>query len=434
MTSIELLEWWQSRHPEWASVTAPLVRHFVESTISSVPLKTVLRLSFVRSRWQNESIRISNAATRLSNIYDCSTMTIIEDLQRVGIQPLAEFVRQYPAQSHISRASMTISPAASQTLIQDVMDFDVRLREYHRANESAIQEAITLVEASCPTLIADRATNLSPDSQDDLCFEWSYYLAIADALEPDRHKLIKFVKPESEPPKIVAEKCANFYSRMKELIEHSRRHEPPQVLRSWLDEVETWMQSSKLAFPDYESFGQSRKRKQQHALLRFEQLLDATSRRYLSSIGEFTLEEESKDRLKVTFTKLKEFAVAWAPLSLQVMIDRKAKKKAILETDKLRMLEALHRFTTEIKSLQSRAIVYARSIQIQLYLNGSYVTANDLTDEQLLESVKKLTIHALHPRPDNDEPLATLTLDCDWDLEHGVCFGLMSNGEIIFQP
>ena len=154
MTNTKLLLWWQSRYPQWASVTAPLVRHFVESTIKSVPLKTILRLSFVRKLWRDESLRMSNATNRLSNVYDCSAITIIEDLQRGSIRPLAEFLQRYPTQWQLSNASISTFSATSQEIIQDVSDFDRLLTEFHQANESEISQAIANVEATCPKLFS----------------------------------------------------------------------------------------------------------------------------------------------------------------------------------------------------------------------------------------------------------------------------------------
>lgn len=433
MTNVELLLWWQRRYPQWASVTAPLVRILVESTIQSVPLKTILRLSFVRKLWRDESICMSNSPTRLCNVYNCSAITIIEDLQRVGIRPLAEFLQRYPTQTQLSNASISTFSAASQEVIQDVGDFDRLLTEFHQANESEISQAIATVEATCPKLVLDNATKLTPEAQDDLCFEWSHYLAIADGLEPERLKLVKFVKPESEPSQIVAGKCAQFFAQIKELLQYSRKNKPPQVLRSWLDEVETWMQSSRLAFPNYESVDQARKSKKQKAQLRFEQLLDEPSRKCLASIGEFTLSEDGKFGLKVTYKELMEPAAGWVPMSLDVMIDRKAKEAGFTETDKFTVLKAVHRFTSEMQELQSRAVAHARSLDVELLEKGRYVSANDLTDDQLLRSVKKLTIRFCHPRH-ADVPIALLELDCDWDIEHGVFFGLMSTDEIVLQP
>lgn len=434
MNNVELLLWWQRRYPQWASVTAPLGRHFVESTIQSVPLKTILRLSFVRKLWRDESVRMSNAPTRLCNVYDCSALTIIEDLQRVGIRPLAEFLQRYPTQSQLSNASISTFSATSQEIIQDVSDFDKRLTEFYQAHEAEIRDAVAIVEATCPKLVLDNATKLTPEAQDDLCFEWSHYLAIADGLEPERLKLVKFVKPESEPSQIVAGKCAQFFAQIGELLQYSRKNKPPQVLRSWLDEVETWMQSSRLAFPNYQSVDQARKSKKQKAQLRFEQLLDDPSRKCLASIGEFALAEDGKFGLKVTYKELKELAVGWAPMSLEVMIDRKAKKSGFTETDKSAVLKAVRRFTSEILELQTQAVAHARSLDVELLEKGKYVTANGLTDDQLLRSVKTLTIRFWHPRQGADEPIALLELDCDWDIEHGVCFGLMSTDEIVLQP
>ncbi len=433
MTNDELLLWWQHRYPQWASVTAPLVRHFVEATIQSVPLKAILRLSFVRKLWRNESIRMSNVPNRLCNVYDCSAPTIIEDLQRVGIRPLADFLQRYPTQSQLSNASISTLSTTSQEVIQDVGDFDNRLNEFHQAHEDEIRQAITIVEATCPKLVLDDV-ELTPEAQDDLCFEWSYYLAIADGLEPERLKLVKFVKPDSEPSQLVAGKCAQFFAQIKELLQYSRKNKPPQVLRSWLDEVETWMQGSRLAFPLYESLDQARKSKKQKAQLRFEQLLDESSRECLASIGKFSLAEDGKSGLKVMYKELKELAAGWAPMSLEVMIDRKAKKKGFTEPDKLAVLKAVRRFTSEMQELQSRAVAHARSLDVELLEKGRYVSANDLTDDQLLRSVKKLTIQFLHPRHDEDELVAILGLDCDWDIEHGVYFGLTTNDEIILQP
>ena len=117
-----------------------------------------------------------------------------------------------------------------------------------------------------------------------------------------------------------------------------------------------------------------------------------------------------------------------------MMIDRKAKKAGFTETDKSAVLKAVHRFTSEMQEIQSRAVAHARSLDVELLEKGKYVTANDLTDDQLLRSVKKLTIQVWHPRQGADEPVALLELDCDWDIEHGVCFGLMSTDEIVLQP
>lgn len=433
MTYVELLLWWQSRYPQWASVTAPLVRHFVESTVQSVPLKTILRLSFVRALWRDESVRMSNAPTRLCNVYDCSAITIIEDLQRVGIRPLAEFLQRYPTQSQLSNASISTFSATSQEIIQDVSDFDKRLTDFHQAHEVEIRQAIAITEATCPKLVLDDV-ELTPEAQDDMCFEWSHYLAIADGLEPERLKLVKFVKPDSEPSQIVAGKCAQFFAQIGELLQYSRKNNPPQVLRSWLDEVETWMQSSRLAFPNYESVDQARKSKKQKAQLRFEQLLDEPSRKCLASIGQFALAEDGKFGLKVTYKELKELAAGWVPMSLEVMIDRKAKKAGFTENDKSTVLKAVRRFTSEIPELQARAVAHARSLGVELLHKGEYVSANDLTDDQLLGTVRKLTIQAWHLRQGADEPVALLKLDCDWDIEHGVCFGLMSTDEIVLQP
>ena len=109
----ELLQWWQKRFPQWASVTAPLVRYFVHDVVQSLSLETVLRLAFVRALWRNESIRISNASSRLSNIYDCSALTVIEDLERVKVTSLASFVKRYPTQSQLSQAALVLFAATS---------------------------------------------------------------------------------------------------------------------------------------------------------------------------------------------------------------------------------------------------------------------------------------------------------------------------------
>ena len=116
-----------------------------------------------------------------------------------------------------------------------------------------------------------------------------------------------------------------------------------------------------------------------------------------------------------------------------MMIDRKAKKAGFTETDKSAVLKAVHRFTSEMQEIQSRAVAHARSLDVELLEKGKYVSANVLADDQLLRSVKKLTIRFCHPRHD-DELVAILALDCDWDIEHGVCFGLMSTDEIVLQP
>jgi len=435
MNNHEILPWWQDRYPQWASVTAPLVRHFVHDVVQSEPLETPLRLSFVRALWRDESIRMSNASTRLCNIYDCSAATIIEDLKRIGTLPLAHFVQRYPTQSQVSQATFSLFTAPSQEVIQDVLDFDTKLTEFCETHQPEISEAIARVEATCPKLVLDETEKLTPEKQDELCFRWSHYLAIADALEPERRKLVRFVKPDEEPPKIVAEKCRQFFARFKELLEYTRKNKPPHVIRTWLDEVESWVQGSKLAFPDYQSAAQVRTAKRKQASALFEQLLDESSRQRLASIGEFSLRDDRRFSLAVAYKKLKELESGWAPMSLKVLFDRNAKELEFTEPDKTVVLDVLHRFTADIMSLQALAIEYARDMNFELMRNGNWVSARELADDQLVRSVKKLTIQVSFPQPSiEEEVMATLELDCDWDLEHGVRFGLLANQQIILQP
>jgi hypothetical protein len=435
MNDHEILQWWQNRYPQWASVTAPLVRYFVHDVVQSVPLETILRLSFVRALWRDESIRMSNASSRLCNIYDCSAVTIIDDLKRIGTLPLAHFVQRYPTQSQVSQATFSLFTAPSQAVIQDVGEFDACLSEFCQTHQTGIIEAIAAVETSCPRLVLDDTAQLTAKKEDDLCFQWTYYLAIADALEPERRKLVRFVKFGEEPPKIVAEKCRQFFARFKELLEYTRKNKPPYVMQTWLDEVESWVQRSKLAFPDYQSAAQARAAKRKQASALFEQLLDESSRQRLASIGEFTLRDDRRFSLAVTYKKLKELESGWAPMSLQVIFDRKAKDLRFTEQDKTVVLEVLQQFTADIMALQSLAIEYARDMNFELMRNGKWIPTQELADDQLVRSVKKLTIQVFCPQPSiEEEVIATLELDCDWDLEHGVRFGMLANHQIILQP
>ena len=399
-----------------------------------MPLETVLRLSFVRSLWRDESIRTSNASSRLSNIYDCSAETVVEDLKRLGIQPLAAFVQRYPTQSQVSQATFSLFTTLSQEVIQDVVDFDTRLAEFCQTHQPEIAQARAHVEATCPMPMLDEAGKLTAKKQDELCFQWSYYLAIADSLEPERRKLVRLLKPDEQPPNIVVEKCRHFLEKLKELLDYTRRNKPPQVLRTWLDEVEDWIQRSRLAFPDYQSADQARKAKKRNALARYEQLLDEPSRQRLASIGEFTLRDDGKFCLTVTYKKLKELACGWSPMSLQVLFDLDIQNLEFTEADKARVLNALERFTTDILLLRASAIEYAKDMNFELMQKGKWVLANELADDQLLRSVKKLAIQVAVPRPSLEDLMATLELDCDWDIEHGVRFGLLPNNQIIIQP
>ncbi len=430
MDETQLLRWWQNRYPQWASVTAPLVRYWVHDIAESPPLETVLRLAFVRSLWRGEPITLSNASSRLSNIYDCSAVTIIEDLERVGIIPLASFVKRYPTQSQLSQATFKFFAAPSQEIIQDVKEFDARLAEYCQAHQAEIANAVQRVHAAEVTSDTNDETKLNAKRQDDLCFQWSYYLAIADSLEPERRKLIGLVKPNQEPHKIVAEKCSQFLEKLTELLDHVRKNKPPHVLRVWVDEVEAWIQSSKAAFPNYKSASQVRAGRDQKSRNRFNQLLDESSRERLASIGDFKLVDDGKVSMMVVYKNLDELANDWAPLSLQVVLDRNAKQLEFADSDKMRVVSALQRLTHDISHLSGLALAYARDSDIELLRKGKWVSAKQMTDKELLRSVKKLTIQVCHPQPEFENVVAIMELHCDWDPEHGVRFGLLSDGQI----
>jgi len=430
MNEKELLRWWQSRYPQWASVTAPLVRYSVHDVVQSPPLETVLRLAFVRSLWRDESIRMSNALSRLSNIYDCSAETVIEDLSQVEVIPLAEFVKRYPTQSQMSQATFSLFTAPSREVIQDVSEFNLRLAEFREVNQATIAAAVARVDGIYQNPALNDGESLTAKKQDDMCFQWSYYLAIADALEPERRKLIGLVKPDQEPHKIVSEKCNLFFTRLTELLEHARKNKPPHVLRTWIDEVEAWIQLSKAAFPNYKSASQVRSARNQKSRERFNLLLDKKSREQLASIGDSTIVDDGRFWIKVVYKKLEELTNDWAPMSLQVLLDRKAKQIEFADSDKARVTNTLQQFTSDILRLRTVALGYAREMNVEMLRKGQWVSAKHLTDEQVLRSVKKLTIQVVHPQPEFEDVVATLELDCDWDPEHGVHFGLLPNGQI----
>lgn len=236
MNEKKLLAWWRSKYPAWAAITAPLVRLYVDSTIQSPCVATILRVSFLTSEMPKQPLTSHKIASRLSGLSKASTPQVILDLQIIGAQPLADFLRKYP--DYEKRFDPYSASIGAEFEIQSYEELTGGLVTFAKANRDAIACEVSRLEESASET---KGPKLRAADQVELCYCHSHSLAIADGLEPLISEISEHLNAFGSLNASTKLKCNQVRNGYQEVVNEVGLERRPAVLLAWLERVQAWL-------------------------------------------------------------------------------------------------------------------------------------------------------------------------------------------------
>jgi hypothetical protein len=422
MNEKKLLSWWQSRFPTWAAVTAPLVRLHLNSTVHTPCVATTLRIAFLISEIPKLPLTSHKIASRLAGLSRAATPQVIQDLQTIGVQPLADFLIQYP--DYERRFDPYAASGGQEFVVQSYDDLVNQLAAFAKANRNEIKSEVSRIEESpAPTF----TKKIRAADQVELCFCHADSLAAADDLEQILVKIEEHHQSFGSLDGPSQLKCDEISKGYKQIVKEDGLEKRPAVLDAWLERARVSLE--KFSQQNFHRPSQAGKEAINESNSELAKVLSPDAFDFCKSLGPFSLKQDS-DSLLLCYENLTDLANDWTPTSLVLKWNKRPVGQVLDETNKDRIQDAIQVLSGKLYEIRKMALSDARENYLENLASVDPTYSKKMSDAELGATVRSLKLE-IEPTHSMEEILATLEFDCDWDLEHGYGFRIRSDGEVV---